>query len=89
LENDSHAFIVRVWVESQDGQGRWAVWRGSIDHVGENKRLYFQDLKGVVRFIQEQAGISKRSKGSARQTIIDWIQNELEKLRRKFSLNRG
>jgi hypothetical protein len=43
----------------------------------------------VVRFIQEQAGISKRSKGSARQTIIDWIQNELEKLRRKFSLNRG
>lgn len=89
MENDTHAFIVRVWVETQDEHGRKAGWRGSIDHVPDGKRIYFQDLSCVVRFIQEQAGISKRSRPSTGRSLIDWIQNEYHKIRRKHSYNRG
>lgn len=59
LEQDIHSFIVRIWYETTDAQEGQPIWRGSIDYVGKNKRLYFQDLNGITRFIQEQAGLDK------------------------------
>lgn len=89
MDNDTHAFIVRVWVETQDNPSRKAAWRGSIDHVTDGKRIYFQDLSYVVRFIQEQTGISKRSPTSTGRSLIDWIHHEYDKIRRKLNYNRG
>lgn len=89
MENDTHAFIVRVWVETQVEQDRKAAWRGSIDHVTDGKRIYFQDLDCVVHFIQEQAGISKRSRTTTGRSLLDWIQHEYQKIRRKYIYNRG
>lgn len=54
LENNTYAFIVRIWGEATDDEGKAIQWRGSIDQVGSNKRLYFSDLEGVTRFIREQ-----------------------------------
>ena len=62
LQSDTHSFIVRVWHEAVNSKGRATTWRGSIDHVGSGQCLYFDDLDGVVRFIQEQARLNiKRS----------------------------
>jgi hypothetical protein len=83
LENETHAFIIRVWYEAQDNEGQVVTWRGSIDHVGGNKRLYFQDMNGVVKFIQEQSGIYKKKSPFNWRSFVIWIQNEITKLKQR------
>ncbi len=57
LEDDTQAFVVRVWHEATDEEGHATTVRGSIDHVGSGKRMYFHDLNGIVRFIQQYIGL--------------------------------
>lgn len=56
MEKDSHAFVIRVWNEGS-GAGRAAAWRGYIEHVNHGERMYFYDLNGVARYIQQQLGL--------------------------------
>lgn len=67
MQGDTQAFIVRIWHEALDDEGHIAAWRGSIEHVGSDKRLYFQDLDSLVGFIQEQLGIEAKRPGSRRR----------------------
>jgi hypothetical protein len=76
LEDDTQAFVVRVWHEATDEEGHATTVRGSIDHVGSGKRLYFHDLNGIVRFIQEY--VSLRSQ----QSLPGW-KSWLNKVKRK------
>ncbi len=63
MQNDHYSFIVRIWRETEDREPDQAKWRGSIDDVDSHKRLYFNDLDGITRFIEEQVGsITDRSK---------------------------
>lgn len=57
LRRDVHAFIVRIWHETDDGDESVFSWRGTVDHVRTGKRLYFHDLDTFLRFIAEQAGL--------------------------------
>ena len=79
LEGDTQAFVVRVWHEATDEEGHATAVRGSIDHVGSGKRLYFHDLNGIVRFIQEY--VSLRSQ----QPLPGW-KAWLNKVKRKDPL---
>jgi len=58
VEEETHSFIVRIWnaadAKSKDVSG----WRGSIDYVGSDRRLYFYDLESIVRFIREQVAVN-------------------------------
>jgi hypothetical protein len=49
--SDSHAFVVRIWLEDDGGDESPALWRGYITHVLDHRRHYFQDLSGILRFI--------------------------------------
>ena len=40
----THAFIVRIWIEHRESQNADPVWRGVIEHVKADKRVYFSDL---------------------------------------------
>ena len=53
------SFIVRITCEQLDEHGRVALWRGSVERVGVNQRLYFQDLESIKRFIQEECRLQK------------------------------
>ena len=57
VEGDTQSFVVRIWHEAVDGNGEIIAWRGSIDHVGSARRVYFQDLQEVTRFIVEATGL--------------------------------
>jgi hypothetical protein len=70
VHGDTQAFIVRVWHEAEDDEGHLITWRGSIQHVGSDKRYYFQDLNGIVRFIREQTGMNIRRKGSKWKSLL-------------------
>lgn len=49
--NDSHAFVIRIWLEDAESENTDAFWRGHITHVLDHKRYYFQDLSGIIQFI--------------------------------------
>ena len=86
MNTDTHSFIIRVWYEAQDSDGNILAWRGSIDHVGSEKRLYFQDLEGIARFIQEQSGVRDSDKSPFWRTMLIWIKDEFGKLRKALQI---
>jgi hypothetical protein len=59
-KEDTHSFIVRVWFIDEDGEDvpplRKLILRGSIDHVGSGKRMYFYRLRPITDFILDQVG---------------------------------
>jgi hypothetical protein len=78
LENDTHSFVVRIWHEAVDKKGNFVVWRGSIDHVGSGRRLYFDDLDGIVRFIREVIGVNVGNSRLRFKLLIDRIKHGFE-----------
>jgi len=69
----SQAFIVRIWSETTDEGGHASTWRGSIQTVGSNRRLYFYDFNAIRRFIEESLQLTS---GPPRS----WWQSLLHKL---------
>jgi hypothetical protein len=50
MERPEHRFIVRIWYEGASGsEGQW---RGAVDHVGHERRLYFSSLGDLMDFIR-------------------------------------
>ncbi len=49
--SDSHAFVIRIWLEELESDENSTLWRGYITHVLDHRRHYFQDLSGIMRFI--------------------------------------
>ena len=66
MEDDTYSFIVRIWQEAEDNAAEPTAWRGSIEQVGSDQRLYFYDLEGILRFIETQTGITTH------RPIIRW-----------------
>ncbi len=60
LQGDTYSFVVRIWHEALDSEGHITTWRGSIDQVGDDERLYFHDLEQIVQFIQERVGLENQ-----------------------------
>jgi len=57
VQGDTQSFIIRIWHEAVNDDGRVLAWRGSVDHVGSARRIYFQDMEQAVRFISKESGI--------------------------------
>ena len=57
MQDDIQSFVIRIWHEAVDSEGKATVWRGSIEQVGSGGRFYFQDLQAAVGFIRKQGGI--------------------------------
>jgi len=72
---DTQSFIVRIWHEGVDATGNIVAWRGSIDHVGSGRRVYFHDLNGALRFIQDQAGV-RVSRDPWWRAVLAWVRHE-------------
>lgn len=61
VHSDSFSFIVRVWKESTTASDENpAGWRGSIERVGLNQRMYIHRLESIQAFIEEQIGMRAR-----------------------------
>jgi hypothetical protein len=68
MHGNTNSFVVRIWHEAVDSEGNVTTWRGSIEHVGSARRLYFQDLDQLVAFIEDHAGVGAQmhQEGAAR-----------------------
>ena len=52
LEDDSAAYIVRVWIEPREIEVAPTEWRGSIEHVASGRTKYLTDLDELAQFIR-------------------------------------
>ena len=52
LEDNTSAYIVRVWLEPREVAGAPVEWRGSIEHVASGMTRYLTDLDEIGRFIR-------------------------------------
>lgn len=73
LENDTHSFIVKIWLEDRVEKTGRARWRGHITHVPSGVRRYLRSLDDITAFMQpylRQMGV--RLGGSAR--LRRWLK---------------
>ena len=47
----THAFIVRIWLESREQKDAEPIWRGVIEPVGDGKPIYFINLDKVIAYL--------------------------------------
>lgn len=61
-ERPQHLFLVRIWQEPSASAS--AGWRGSVEHVPSQQRMYFKSLRDLDDFIllhiQSLAGTSRQ-----------------------------
>ena len=50
-EQDTHHFIVKVWLETPAIAEESATWRGHVTHVASGKRRYVDSLADVNVFM--------------------------------------
>ena len=48
-----HVFVVRLWYVDRERAG---AWRGYVDHVPANERVYFVDLADLIDYIRVRLG---------------------------------
>jgi len=72
LEEHTHSFIVKVWLEETAAEDGQPTWRGHITHVPSGQRRYLKDLddiKSVITPYLESLGVEF----GKRQRIGDWL----------------
>jgi hypothetical protein len=52
FEQNSHSFIIRIWLEESVDETGQALWRGHITHVLNERRQYIQNLDEIIAFIK-------------------------------------
>jgi hypothetical protein len=62
-ESNTHAFIVKIWLEETAQEAGRATWRGHITHVPSGERRYVKYMREIVAFIAgylEKMGVDRR-----------------------------
>lgn len=56
-DEQSHAFVVRIWEERRDIAGAPTIWRGVVCDARGGARVYFDTLPALCRYLARQTGI--------------------------------
>ncbi len=59
LNEQSHAFVVKIWHERRDIIGAESVWRGSVDDVRGGPRVYFNSLVTLCNYLARHADLGE------------------------------
>lgn len=51
FEENTHVFIIRIWLERREIEDAGPQWRGVIEHVFSKQRRYVQDPDDITAFI--------------------------------------
>lgn len=58
----SLSFLIRIWDDAEEGDPNAPLWRGSVENIHTGNRLYFEDLRAILRFIEEETGMEGGSR---------------------------
>lgn len=53
FSENTHSFIVRIWLEPREIKGARAKLKGMIEHVGSEETESFCDLNTIMDFIKK------------------------------------
>ena len=73
LEENTHSFIVKIWLEEITDETSDVLWRGYITHVSSGARLYLKELSDIIDFVQtylESMGV----RPSRRMKVCLWLR---------------
>jgi hypothetical protein len=51
FEENTHVFILRLWLEPREIEDVKPEWRGVIEHVKSGEHCYFRNLEVMLSFI--------------------------------------
>jgi hypothetical protein len=63
-DEQSHAFVVRIWEERRDIPGAPAIWRGFVCDARGGARVYFNTLAALCAYLAQQTGIALSGAGN-------------------------
>ena len=66
MARSEHRFIVHVWHE--DGLEIQSGWRGAVDHLGHDRRLYFSSLGDLMDFIRARMSADDAESSTLRRS---------------------
>lgn len=73
FEDNTHAFVIRVWLEPREIEDAQPEWRGVIEHIPTGERRYLRNLNDLTSFITsylERMGV----KVSVLRHASDWVK---------------
>jgi hypothetical protein len=68
-----HSFIVKLWLEVDDGEGKRTAWHGYITHVPTGARRYLQSLSDVTEFIKQHLD-ENDARNSFKSRTGNWLK---------------
>ena len=80
MQSQNYSFVVRVWLESTHAHERTVLWRGSIEQVGRDYRIYFSDLNEIALFIERQINLDAPSSYLSSRMSLKYIQDSIRRL---------
>ena len=75
FEENSHSFIVRIWLEPRELAEAVPEWRGVVEHVASGERRYFIDLDDLLNFIASH--LDGKETGYRGKRPRDWVRRGL------------
>jgi hypothetical protein len=84
LHSQNYSFVVRVWLDSTYGDKSSAIWRGSIEQVGTDSRIYFSDLEGITRCVQTMISLEAPAPPSKWRLAVESVHNGFQKFWHRF-----
>lgn len=79
MQSQHYSFVVRVWIEGTYSEQETAIWRGSIEQVGNGHRMYFSDFDGIARYIQTQIGLESAPAQTGWQLTLEHLEHGIQK----------
>ena len=74
MRRNTHSFIIRIWYEAVDDQGNALTWRGSVEHVGNGRRLHFDRMDDFLDFIRKESGLRERGPTRWWRAVQTWLK---------------
>lgn len=54
IDDDRHAFVIRLWQEPREGDAADHRWRGTIEHIPSGNRSPVAEMADITSFINQR-----------------------------------
>ena len=72
-ESTLQSFIVKLWLDDQDGKKGRRVWRGYVTHVPSGAHRYLKRLSDIDEFIKEYLD-GDEIHGGSKSRVCEWLR---------------